>query len=85
MLARLTQQERQCVKLKRGFTINNKSGSLLRCRAQQLIQPDRPQLAFHDAYVLRWKLCGIVGRRVNSGVGPLCSVTIYLAKNSEDA
>ena len=36
--------------------------------ARQLIQPDRPQLGFHDACVLRLRLYGIVGRRVNSGV-----------------
>ena len=39
--------------------------------AQQLIQPNRPQLAFHQRCVLRCVLYGIVGRRVNSGVRPL--------------
>jgi hypothetical protein len=32
--------------------------------AQQLIQPDRPQLAFHQRLSASVRLCGRVGRRV---------------------
>ena len=35
---------------------------------EQLIQPDPPQLTFHQSCRLRRRLCGIVGGQVNSGV-----------------
>jgi hypothetical protein len=44
---------------------------LIERAAQQLIEPDRPQLAFHQRPFASGRLNGIVGWRVNSGVVPL--------------